>query len=207
MNFQNLSNAFFSWHKPIECLKSLSMLEILIVVLCLYGCGHASKSTHDTEHMQLNELNNVFKLNNRTADGSLPQSRYITLKSLIGKFGDIPQVHTYHALKQRMHTDEPLTIDEIIAFAAADLYLFPSKTKAETLEKLKTALIPFKSAKFSDPVLTYKVRIDRKYGDGIEVHYPDGSKKISDTPRHRNTRGRDETIISIWETHRRKTEQ
>ncbi len=50
---------------------------------------------------------------------------------LVGRFADIPQVHTFVELDQRRNQNE------LIEFLAADSYLYPSQNKTELLKRLQ----------------------------------------------------------------------
>lgn len=56
---------------------------------------------------------------------------------LIGRFGDIPQVHTFVELDQKRNQGEPLTLDEYILYNESMNHLFPNKNTEQTIKKLK----------------------------------------------------------------------
>lgn len=56
------------------------------------------------------------------------------LQGLLQRFGDIPEVHTFMALKRRMFKKEHLTLDERIDYTTAQLYLFPHPETEKTLD-------------------------------------------------------------------------
>lgn len=58
------------------------------------------------------------------------------LQGLIQRFGDIPEVHTFMALKRKMLKNEPLTLDEYIDYTTAQLHLFPHPETQKTLDIL-----------------------------------------------------------------------
>ncbi len=205
MNFQKAFHFLFLLTHPARFLTSICALGMFIMIVSFYGCGGASvsKTVENTSYVDLSELNEMFGFSTPSTDRLSPLDSSFSLESLISTFGDVPQVRTYYAFLEKMHTPEPLTIDSVIAFAAADLYLFPSETKAKELEKLKTLAIQIESVGLSDFVQTYKIRIDHELGDGIEIYYPDGSRKESASPKQRKSPyyGLTETIISVQEAY------
>jgi hypothetical protein len=56
------------------------------------------------------------------------------LQGLLQRFGDIPEVHTFMALKRRMFKNEHLTLDERIDYTTAQLHLFPHPETKKTLD-------------------------------------------------------------------------
>lgn len=58
------------------------------------------------------------------------------LQGLLQRFGDIPEVHTFMALKRRMLKEEHLTLDERIDYTTAQLHLFPHPETQKTLDIL-----------------------------------------------------------------------
>jgi hypothetical protein len=58
------------------------------------------------------------------------------LQGLLQRFGDIPEVHTFMALKRRMFKKEHLNLDEYIDYTAAQLHLFPHPETQKTLDIL-----------------------------------------------------------------------
>ena len=183
MKFRKLLHAFFSWCESIGCLTSTPMLGILVMLFCLYGCAsrRISESSKNTDYMALNELNVTFKPHNRSA-AALPMGDNFFLNSLISEFGDIPEVQTYVTLQQKLRNKERFTLDDIIALASVNLYLYPSEAKAEELKKLKEVKRMSEAKESSGFFVIY---MNLAYGDHIEVHYPDGSKKVSVPPGRR----------------------
>lgn len=59
---------------------------------------------------------------------------------LIQRFGDIPQVHTFVEMRERIENGEQLTPEEYIAYVESSLHLFPSKQTAHSLEEIKRIL-------------------------------------------------------------------
>ena len=59
---------------------------------------------------------------------------------LIQRFGDIPQVHTFVEMGERVENGEQLTPEEYIAYIESMLHLFPSKQTAHSLEEIKRIL-------------------------------------------------------------------
>ena len=57
---------------------------------------------------------------------------------LIKQFGDIPQVHTYLRLKQKLERGIGLNIDEAIELYTAEVYLYPTPAAKEMLKDLKS---------------------------------------------------------------------
>lgn len=58
------------------------------------------------------------------------------LQGLLQRFGDIPEVHTFMALKRRMLKNEHLSLDERIDYTTAQLHLFPHPETQKTLDIL-----------------------------------------------------------------------
>ena len=58
------------------------------------------------------------------------------LQGLLQRFGDIPEVHTFMALKRRMFKNEHLSLDERIDYTTAQLHLFPHPETQKTLNIL-----------------------------------------------------------------------
>lgn len=58
------------------------------------------------------------------------------LQGLLHRFGDIPEVHTFMALKRRMFKNEHLSLDEHIDYTTAQLHLFPHPETQKTLDIL-----------------------------------------------------------------------
>ncbi len=58
----------------------------------------------------------------------------MTRVSLLRQFGDIPEVHTFVALKRKKLKNQPLTLDEHIDFTAAQYHLWPDPRTKKTLE-------------------------------------------------------------------------
>lgn len=58
----------------------------------------------------------------------------MTLASLLRRFGDIPEVHTFVAIDRKRLKNQPLTLDEHIDFTRAQLHLFPDPRTKKTLE-------------------------------------------------------------------------
>lgn len=56
--------------------------------------------------------------------------------SLIRRFGDIPEVHTYAVLKRKRLKNQPLTLDEHIDYRTAMLHLWPDPRTEESLKVL-----------------------------------------------------------------------
>ena len=119
MHFQNLRHSFLGGFKPIVFLSNKLILGMLVILFCSYGCGTA----RNTSYMDLNELKAL----------SEPPAR----RPRISEFGDIPQVRTYVTFMQKLENREPLSVNEVIEFLAADLYLYPSEAKAESLKRLE----------------------------------------------------------------------
>lgn len=128
--------------------------------------------------MDLKELKRTFTLKESTTNKP-PIDNNFSLNSLIDEFGDIPQVRTYFNLQKKLRAKEQITFDEIIALASAALYLYPSEAKAADLKELEAIRSQMGAEALAKP--TY-VWIDVTHGDSIEIHYPDGSKKISGRP-------------------------
>ncbi len=133
MNCQNLQTSFFFQFKPVGFLPNKLIFGILVMLLYFYGCG----TVQNTNYMDLNELNETFQL--RHSPTKRPPT---SLQGLISHFGDIPQVHTYLTLREKMEKilegelDEKLTLAEFIDYLTAEVYLYPSKSTAELLERL-----------------------------------------------------------------------
>lgn len=73
-----------------------------------------------------------------------------------------------------MHTPQ------VIALLTADLYLYPSETKAEVVKTLEAEKAKMEAAGIDFPTTyDYSIWLDITNGDSIEVHYPNGSKKVS----------------------------
>ena len=58
-------------------------------------------------------------------------------QNLIRRFGDIPEVHTFIALKRKIFKKEPLSLDEKIDYVSAQLHLFPHPETRKTLKSLQ----------------------------------------------------------------------
>lgn len=81
-----------------------------------------------------------------TADPSVPQLDInemdpdeladMLLVGLIEQFGDIPEVRIFMEFRRKMFKNEPITLDERIAFTEAQLYLWPDPRTEEALEGL-----------------------------------------------------------------------
>ena len=56
------------------------------------------------------------------------------LKGLIQRFGDIPEVHTFLEIRRKMFKNEPLTLDERVAYTTAQYHLWPHPETKKTLE-------------------------------------------------------------------------
>lgn len=56
------------------------------------------------------------------------------LKGLIQRFGDISEVHTFLEIRRKMFKNEPLTLDERIAYTTAQYHLWPHPETKKTLE-------------------------------------------------------------------------
>ena len=56
------------------------------------------------------------------------------LEGLLQRFGDIPEVHTFIALKRKKFKKQPLTLDEHIDYTAAQLHLWPHPETKKTLD-------------------------------------------------------------------------
>ena len=56
------------------------------------------------------------------------------LVGLLQRFGDIPEVHTFIALKRKKFKKQSLTLDEHIDYTAAQLHLWPHPETQKTLE-------------------------------------------------------------------------
>lgn len=95
------------------------------------------------------------------------------LKSLIEKFGDIPQVHT-HVEFHQIRSERDLTLDEEIAHLEAMLFLFPNEATRKTL-------VLAKWEKVNGFVLPTEADLEYFKSEGITVLYnEDGSlKKIT----------------------------
>lgn len=128
--------------------------------------------------MDLKELKRTFTFKESTTNKP-PRDNNFFLNSLIDEFGDIPQVRTYFNLQKKIREKERITFDEIIALASAALYLYPSEAKAADLKKLEAIRSQLGAEELAK--ITY-VWIDVTHGDSIEIHYPDGSKKMSGMP-------------------------
>lgn len=175
-----LLNGPFGARSPHTAFVSLLLIASIITILSLSGCGggRVPEATQNTNSIDLNELEGLFELPDRLL-GS-PVTRDFFLNSLINEFGDIPQVRTYVALLQKLGNREHLSVDEIIALLAADLYLYPSENKANVVKTLEDAKEKVEAAGIDFPrTYEYSISIDITDGDTIEVHYPDGSKKAS----------------------------
>lgn len=156
MNFQNLHHSFSFRVKPIGSLSNTAMFGILVILLCFYGCGTA----RNTNYMDLNELNETFQL--RHSPTKRPPA---SLQGLISHFGDIPQVHAYLTLREKMEKilegelDEKLTLAEFIDYLTAEVYLYPSESTAELLERLNVMRKRFEAEGSPD---TYYIDLFRK---------------------------------------------
>ena len=95
------------------------------------------------------------------------------LKSLIEKFGDIPQVHA-HVEFHQIRSERDLTLDEEIAHLEAMLFLFPNEATRKTL-------VLAKWEKANGFVLPTEADLEYFKSEGITVLYnEDGSlKKIT----------------------------
>ncbi|MDE0018762.1 MAG: hypothetical protein OXU51_21450 [Candidatus Poribacteria bacterium] len=58
----------------------------------------------------------------------------MTHAGLLQQFGDIPEVHTFAALQRKRLKNQPLTLDEHIAFTRAQYHLWPDPRTKKTLE-------------------------------------------------------------------------
>lgn len=133
----------------------------------------AKNAAQDTNYVDMSELNELSKL----ALLSKMNREPFTLNSLIRQFGDIPQVHTYYTLLQKMTSTETPTLADLIALLKADLYLYPSESKAKVLEALETTIKRYEAEGYSS--IPYTIN-DLMYGDHIIViGHPDGSIEIS----------------------------
>ncbi len=56
------------------------------------------------------------------------------LEGLLQRFGDIPEVHTFIALKRKKFKKQPLSLDEHIAYTAAQYHLWPDAETKKTLD-------------------------------------------------------------------------
>ncbi len=119
MNFQNLRPSFFTRFKSTGFLSNNLILGLLVVLFCYYGCGTA----RNTNYMDLNELKVL----------SEPPPR----RPRLSEFGDIPQVRTYVKFMQKLENKEPLSLNEVMEFLAADSYLYPSQDNAALLKRLE----------------------------------------------------------------------
>ncbi len=54
--------------------------------------------------------------------------------SLLRRFGDIPEVHTFLALNEKKLKNQPLSLDEHIEFTRAQYSLWPDPRTKKTLE-------------------------------------------------------------------------
>ncbi|MYC77867.1 hypothetical protein F4X10_19045 [Candidatus Poribacteria bacterium] len=169
MNFQHPRPSFFYRFKPIVSLSDRAMLVMIVMLFCCYGCG----VTQNTDNMALGELNELLELDTFTRK-SRPSAVKgpFTLDSLIRQLGDTPQVHTYYTVTKKIIDGEPLTLDEVVAFLAADFYLFPSESKAKGLKSLE-AMVKHYEAEGHESI-PYVI----KSGDHSVVGHPDGSQEV-----------------------------
>ena len=182
MDFRKLLFSFFSKSTSEKCLISSILFGISFFALCLHGCGSipVSQSTENIGDMDLKELKRIFTLEDSMTNKP-PIDNNFFLNSLIDEFGDIPQVRTYFNLQEKIREKGHLTFDEIIALASAALYLYPSEAKAADLKELE-AIRSQVGAEELAKVKKFYVWIDLTHGDSIEIHYPDGKKKMSGMP-------------------------
>lgn len=196
MNFQNLRHSFFCGFKSIDSLSYKPILGFLVMLLWFCGCG----TTRNRSYMDLNELNETFQLSDSSArslsasvESRLAEDNFF-FNSLISEFGDIPQVHTYYTLQQKIARmgdevpDKRPTLDDIVAYLTADLYLYPSESKAESLKELEGIKKHLDVEGYPD---TYY--IDLTYGDYLVIHYRDGGKEVSGSQKKKTRRRKKKT--------------
>lgn len=56
---------------------------------------------------------------------------------LVERFGDIPEVHTFVEIRQRIQDRESLSINEYVKYAESMNRLFPSKQNEQSIERLR----------------------------------------------------------------------
>ena len=135
----------------------------------------AKNAAQDTNYMDLSELNELSELG-ILSEMNRSLGEPFTLNSLIRQFGDIPQVHTYYTLLQKITSTETPTLDDLIALLKADLYLYPSESKAKALKALEITIKHYEAEGY--PSIPYIIN-DLVYGDHIVIGHPDGSIEIS----------------------------
>ena len=96
----------------------------------------ADVDAHVAEHSH--EGNPWKSAENRKVDGGGGQN--ITTEQLriqlVDRFGDIPEVHTYVEMEQKIREKGSLTFDEMLRYAESMNYLFPSPSSEQTIKKL-----------------------------------------------------------------------
>lgn len=88
----------------------------------------------DAEHQHPSTRSPFAKKITRIEDMDPDELADMTLASLLRQFGDIPEVHTFTALKRKKLKKHPLTLDEHIEYTAAQYYLWPDPRTQKTLE-------------------------------------------------------------------------
>ena len=136
--------------KRIFALPVIALLGIFASSL-LFGCASkhiktdASKMRFKdgkTAHLSTDKSVKTKPLKEDFTTGSNPSKDdpdNIRLHNrLIKQFGDIPQVHTYIRLKQKLERRIGLSIDEAIELYTAEVYLYPTPAAKEMLKDLKS---------------------------------------------------------------------
>lgn len=149
MNFQNLCSSFFFGFKPIRPLSNKPLFGLLVILLCYYGCGSARHPRGID--MDLNELKQTFEPHlsspkrEKMASGNLDGkfiledlTAYQELRSqLVERFGNIPEVHTFVEMRQKLHIGGTLTIDTFAKYIESANHLFPNEGTEQVLESLR----------------------------------------------------------------------
>ena len=88
----------------------------------------------DDEHEHPSTRSPFAKKITRIEDMDADERADMILASLLRQFGDIPEVHTFTALKRKKFKKQPLTLDEHIDYTAAQYHLWPDPRTKETLD-------------------------------------------------------------------------
>ena len=91
---------------------------------------------NDDEHEHQNTQDPFGKKRKRIEDMDPDELADMTLASLLRRFGDIPEVRTFVALDRKKLKNQPLTLDEHIAFTRAQYHLWPDPRTQKALEGL-----------------------------------------------------------------------
>ena len=124
-------------------MKTLNaLLGFLILITMLSGCS----ARHVNEPLQNEPLQNTTAVHDKqeSADSVLVNPLRDAPDDpsphnpLIKEFGDIPEVHIYTRLKQKLERGIGLTIDEAIELYTAEVHLYPTPAAKEMLKDLKS---------------------------------------------------------------------